>query len=150
MAAVKSEPRHDELEIQEMARKIAEQNRTKMIQGMPGNPAANLAHYQMQMARPGQPMIQNFLHGGRMQQQQQLQQQQQQQQNSASSKQIDAESRKGKFGWCEFEKNFIPFIYRLNEEKYTSVRMVERKFLHKFLTVLPPEVNSCHCIRQVF
>ena len=60
-------------------------------------------------------------------------------------------SKKGRFGWCEFEKNFIPFIFRgANVEKYTSVRMVERKLLGRFLSVLPPEVNSCHCIRSYF
>ena len=35
-------------------------------------------------------------------------------------------------------------------EKYISVRMVERKLLHKFLNVLPTEVNSCHCIRSYY
>ena len=28
--------------------------------------------------------------------------------------------------------------------------MVERKFLCRFLQVLPPEVNSCHCIRSYY
>jgi hypothetical protein len=27
-------------------------------------------------------------------------------------KRIDEDSRKGRFGWCEFEKNFIPYIFR--------------------------------------
>ncbi len=35
-------------------------------------------------------------------------------------------------------------------DKFTSVRMVERKFLSRFLSVLPPEVNSCHCIRSYY
>ncbi len=25
---------------------------------------------------------------------------------------IDLESVKGRFGWCEFEKNFIPYLFR--------------------------------------
>merc|ERR1712088_726355 len=66
-------------------------------------------------------------------------------------KKIDEESRRGRFGWCEFEKNFIPYIFRTGkQEKYTSVRMVERKLLNKFLSVLPAEVNSCHCIRSYY
>ncbi len=28
--------------------------------------------------------------------------------------------------------------------------MVERKFLSRFLSVLPPEVNSCQCIRSYY
>ena len=28
--------------------------------------------------------------------------------------------------------------------------MVERKLLNKFLSVLPSEVNSCHCIRSYY
>lgn len=56
--------RHDDAEINEMARRIMEQNRAKMTQpgmppmGYPGMPGAG----PMQMARPGQPMIQK-LHG---------------------------------------------------------------------------------------
>ena len=30
---------------------------------------------------------------------------------------IDAASRKGQFGWCEFEKNFIPYIFRWAERR---------------------------------
>jgi hypothetical protein len=66
---------------------------------------------------------------------------------------IDEESKKGRFGWGEFEKNPIPYILRVSgekTEKYTSVRMVERKLLNKFLSVLPTEVNSCHCIRSYY
>ena len=103
--------RHDDAEINEMARRIMEQNRAKMTQpgmppmgypGMPGGP--------MQMARPGQPMIQNYMSN---------------QQNvhlpgkaSTSNgtmkpeKALDEDSRKGRFGWAEFEKTPIPFIFR--------------------------------------
>jgi len=66
-------------------------------------------------------------------------------------KKIDEESRRGRFGWVEFEKNYIPYIFRTGKnEKFTSVRMVERKMLNKFLSVLPSEVNSCHCIRSYY
>merc|ERR1719229_2005189 len=45
----------------------------------------------------------------------------------------------------------MPYIFRTGKnEKFTSVRMVERKMLNKFLSVLPSEVNSCHCIRSYY
>ena len=67
-------------------------------------------------------------------------------------------------------KVYLPFIFRYTTEKYTSVRMVERKLLNRFVTtqntnikeiktnffhsrflqVLPPEVNSCTCIRSYY
>ena len=65
-------------------------------------------------------------------------------------------------------KVYLPFIFRYTTEKYTSVRMVERKLLNRFdstqksnllifkcyffrfLQVLPPEVNSCTCIRSYY
>ena len=142
MAAVKTE-RHDDHEINELAKKIAEQNRAKMtampmaVPGYPGMP--NM----MQMARPGQPGIQNYYRqsgGGGPHAENGV----------AEEKKMDEESKKGRFGWFEFEKNYIPYIFRNKGEKYTSVRMVERKLLSKFLTVLPPEVNSCHCIRSYY
>ena len=49
---VKSEPRHDDREINEMAKRIIEQNRAKAAHqsGIPGYPGQG-----MHMARPGQP-----------------------------------------------------------------------------------------------
>ena len=145
---VKSE-RHDDAEINELARRIVEQNRAKVAQQpgiapMPGYPGG-----QLQMsARPGQPMISNYMQGA----------QQPRATTSAKVEQkvekaLDEESKKGRFGWAEFEKNLIPYIFRNagdKPERYTSVRMVERKLLNKFLSVLPTEVNSCHCIRSYY
>jgi len=65
-------------------------------------------------------------------------------------KPVDEESKKGRFGWFDIEKVYLPFIFRYTTEKYTSVRMVERKLLNRFLQVLPPEVNSCTCIRSYY
>ena len=149
--AVKSEPRQDDPEINAMARKILETNRAK------ANAAANGAGGVMHMgggptaqyARPGQPMIQNYLSGGGPNRNNNT--------KAATAaagdegeKKLDADSKKGRFGWCNFEKNDIPYIFRSAGEKFTSVRMVERKFLSKFLNALPPEVNSCHCIRSYY
>ena len=139
---VKSEPRTDDREINEMAKRIIEQNKQKAAQqpgvhpGYPGMPRPGVPgmppYYQN---RPGQTAGAS---------------------TSATvpaevEKKIDEESRRGRFGWVEFEKNYIPYIFRTGKnEKFTSVRMVERKMLNKFLSVLPSEVNSCHCIRSYY
>merc|ERR1719367_1735237 len=101
--------------------------------------------YQMTQMR-GQPAINNYFQGGA---------------GGANGKPAgqpeaekrpDDDSRKGRFGWCEFEKNHIPYIFRSGGEKYTSVRMVERKLLDKFLRILPSELynNSCYCIKSYY
>jgi hypothetical protein len=140
------EERHDDAEIDDLARKIKEANKAKMAQtaGMPANPMA--AGGPIAMARPGQPAIQQFFNGG----------------GAATNgsgvpakaaepdKPVDEESKKGKFGWFDIEKVFLPFIFRYATEKYTSVRMVERRLLNRYLQVLPPEVNSCTCIRSYY
>merc|ERR1719367_2629980 len=100
-------------------------------------------------SRPGQPMISNYMQGGPQPKPTTSGQDQKQKIEKA----IDEESKKGRFGWAEFEKNLIPYIFRNagdKPERYTSVRMVERKLLNKFLSVLPSEVNSCHCIRSYY
>jgi len=154
--------RHDDAEINEMARRIMEQNRAKMTQpgmppmgpGYPGMPGAG----PMQMARPGQPMIQNYMANNQNQQNNSMNNLPGSKASTSNGtmkpeKALDEDSRKGRFGWAEFEKTPIPFIFRASgekTEKYISVRMVERKLLHKFLNVLPTEVNSCHCIRSYY
>merc|ERR1719195_361600 len=123
-----------------MARQIMEQNRQKQGQQPGMVPGQAPASYQM--VRPGQPGIQNYFGG---------------QKGSGgqpeAEKRSDDDSRKGRFGWCEFEKNHIPYIFRSpGQEKYTSVRMVERKLLDKFLRILPSELynNSCYCIKSYY
>jgi len=136
---VKSE-RHDDAEINEMARRIMEQNRQKVAQqpgiAPMGYPPGQIPA-QMAMSRPGQPMMTNYLTGNNMHLN-----------NSAHlkatpggsdkkvEKAIDEESKKGRFGWAEFDKIPLPYIYRVSggekTEKYTSVRMVERKHLNHF------------------
>jgi len=140
------EERHDDAEINDLARKIKEANKAKLAQtaGMPANPMAGGGP--VAMARPGQPAIQQFFNGAAT--------------NGAVAggkaaepqhdKPVDEESKKGKFGWFDIEKVFLPFIFRYTTEKYTSVRMVERRLLNRYLQVLPPEVNSCTCIRSYY
>lgn len=67
-----------------------------------------------------------------------------------NDKPVDEESKKGRFSWFEIEKVYLPFIFRYTTEKFTSVRMVERKLLNRYLQVLPQEVNSCTSIRSYY
>jgi len=152
---VKTE-RHDDAEINQMAQRIIEQNRQKAGQqpGMPpmGYPPGGQPGH-MAMSRPGQPMIQNYLTNNNMHLANQQRAGSSGEVKKTVDKALDDESKKGRFGWGELEKNPMPYILRVageKTEKYTSVRMVERKLLNKFLSVLPPEVNSCHCIRSYY
>jgi len=151
----------DEAEINAMAEQIKAANKAKLAQ------AANMTAQQpviggpVAMAKPGQPAIGQFFAGGAA--------------NTAAAspgaaaaaptpaktengtaialqneKPVDEESKKGRFGWFDIEKIFLPFIFRFTTEKYTSVRMVERRLLNRYLQVLPPEVNSCTCIRSYY
>jgi len=136
------EERHDEAEINDLAKKIKEANRVKLAHSA-GLPASPLQPGSLTMAKPGQPGIQQFFNGAAA--------------TSAApaakvepDKPVDEESKKGKFGWFDIEKVFLPFIFRYTSEKYTSVRMVERRLLNRYLQVLPPEVNSCTCIRSYY
>ena len=102
---VKSEVREDDAEINALARKITEENRRKMNPAVPGHVPGQGGP--MQMVRPGQPGIQNYLSYQQQAQGRHRQQQQQQQGGQSVPDVDDASSKKGRFGWCEFEKNFI-------------------------------------------
>jgi len=152
------EERADDAEINDLARKIAEANRQKLAQTQQLTQQA--LNGPVALARPGQPGIQQYFSNmsngnapaavngkaaetpgktaevnGKA---------------AAVDKPVDEESKKGRFGWFDIEKVFLPLIFRYGTEKYTSVRMVERKLLNRFLQVLPPEVNSCTCIRSYY
>lgn len=193
------EERDDEEEIKELARKIAETNRQKLVQAQLYQNAQLTGP--VALARPGQPGIAQFFNRGTAQAvagglpalvtssvmngtavaPAGVPQPPQPPPaappavngsaapspvNKASSeaplpvskdskasvvdKPVDEESKKGRFGWFDIEKVYLPFIFRYTTEKYTSVRMVERKLLNRFLQVLPPEVNSCTCIRSYY
>jgi len=152
------EERADDAEINDLARKIAEANKQKIAQTQ--QLTQQVLNGPATLARPGQPGIQQYFTNmsngngpaavngktaeptgkstevnGKA---------------AAVDKPVDEESKKGRFGWFDIEKVFLPLIFRYSTEKYTSVRMVERKLLNRFLQVLPPEVNSCTCIRSYY
>jgi len=63
------------------------------------------------------------------------------------AKGIDEESQKGRFGWCAFEENYIPYIFRNKGQKFTLVKILEQKLLNQLLSVLPLHfVKICFCI----
>jgi len=154
------EERADEAEINDLARKIAEVNKQKLAQ------AQHLAQQQIlngpvALARPGQPGIQQYfsnMSNGNVPAAAVTNGKTAETPGKAvevngkagPDKPIDEESKKGRFGWFDIEKVFLPLIFRYGTDKYTSVRMVERKLLNRFLQVLPAEVNNCTCIRSYY
>jgi len=157
------EERADEAEINELARKISETNRQKLAQAQ--SMQYNPLNGPVALARPGQPAIQQYFTSMNGTTPAPVNGQQQPKsaapepaapvkdingKPNAVDKPVDEESKKGRFGWFDIEKVYLPFIFRYTTEKYTSVRMVERKLLNRFLQVLPPEVNSCTCIRSYY
>jgi len=139
---VKAE-REDEAEIVELAKKIKEANKARANQVL-NQPT--LQAQQLNMARPGQPTIAQYFNGSAAKEAPT---------NGttakpADDKPVDEESKKGRFGWFDIEKQYLPYIFRYTTEKFTSVRMVERKLLNRYLQVLPQEVNSCTSIRSYY
>lgn len=71
--------------------------------------------------------------------------------NKTTKDKIDEESSKGRFGWCDFEKTYIPYIFReAKKEKYVSVRIFEQKILNQYLRLLPDEVISCFTLYSFY
>jgi len=155
------EERADEAEINDLARKIAEVNKQKLAQSQHLAAQQQALNGPVALARPGQPGIQQYFSNmsngnvptavtngktaetpGKPAAEMNG--------KAGSDKPIDEESKKGRFGWFDIEKVFLPLIFRYGTDKYTSVRMVERKLLNRFLQVLPAEVNNCTCIRSYY
>jgi len=104
----------------------------------------------MIMARPGQPAITSYMNGSTNGTKEGGAAPAVNGKPVESDKPVDEESKKGRFAWFEIEKTYLPYIFRYTTEKYTSVRMVERKLLNRYLQVLPQEVNSCTSIRSYY
>jgi len=176
-ASQPKEERYDEAEINELAKKIRQANEARFATGLGYLYNPLVTGQPLTLAHPGQPTIQQFFGGGAPQHQQQVQVVQQshpidmssgvlvtaatatngtgtvtkpEQADKEKQALIDEESKKGRFGWFDIEKTYLPYIYRYGTEKYTSVRMVERRLLNRYLQVLPQEVNNCTCIRSYY
>jgi len=160
-----------------LAKKIRQANEARFATGLGYLYNPLVTGQPLTLAHPGQPTIQQFFGGGAPQHQQQVQVVQQshpidmssgvlvtaatatngtgtvtkpEQADKEKQALIDEESKKGRFGWFDIEKTYLPYIYRYGTEKYTSVRMVERRLLNRYLQVLPQEVNNCTCIRSYY
>lgn len=145
----------EEAEIDAMAVQIKAANKAKMAQVASMTPVVPTGP--VAMARPGQPAIQQYFTGGASSSANPpsgatsvVKSAEPGAPSAPTDKPVDEESKKGRFGWFDIEKVFLPFIFRFTTEKYTSVRMVERRLLNRYLQVLPPEVNSCTCIRSYY
>lgn len=134
MNSVKQE-RYDEAEIQELVAKFVEaNNKAKMAAPQrPQNAAQNMN-------------ILSFLHSADKKKQQPPANNDS---NASTTKNIDEDSVKGRFGWTTMGKVHIPFIYR-NDEHYCAVRMVESKVLNKLLTYLHQDIYNCTNIRSYY
>jgi len=152
------EERADDAEINDLARKIAEANKQKLAQSQ--HLTQQVLNGPVALARPGQPGIQQYfsnmsngngpaavINGKTAETAGKTAEMNG---KGGPDKPIDEESKKGRFGWFDIEKVFLPLIFRYGTDKYTSVRMVERKLLNRFLQVLPAEVNNCTCIRSYY
>lgn len=145
--------RHDEAEINELAVKMIEQHKASAAKQAQAQPPQRLLN-QTNQAGGGQSNILNYMtrkpattptatgapsndsskEGSP---------------DSADKKACDEESVKGRFGWTNFSKVNIPYIYR-QTEKYCAVRMVELKLLNKYLNYLHQDIYNCTCVRSYY
>ena len=147
------EEQPDEAEIRELAAKMFEANKAKMLAANQSaavqntNANANRVTLQGQIFANNQNSILNIVNKINL--------------NSKlgdkkgvgnipeNKKVIDEESQRGRFGWVTLGKAFIPYIIRQGEQ-YTAVRMVESKLLNKYLSYLHPDIYNCTCIRSYY
>jgi hypothetical protein len=139
----------EEAEINELAKKIKENNLMKL---QLANQQTNPIQGPRVMARPGQPNIMQFCskNGVTPAAAAAAASPTAAPTAAASAADMDEESQKGRFGWYELERQHLPYIFRHGQEKFTSVRMVERRLLAKFLQSLPAEVKSCTSIKSYY
>lgn len=140
MSVPVKEERQDEAEIQEMALKMAEAHRQKML-AAPRNtapmanqvPGMNILNYfnRAPKAKGSEPTPQSTPPASEPQ-------------NS-----IDEESYQGHFGWFKLDNVDVPYIMR-SKERYVSVRMLELKVLQQYLSFLHQDVYNCTCIRSYY
>lgn len=129
---VKAE-RQDDDEINEMAERMKETHKAKMLA------ASAAAARVLPPVNSGQGGILNYL--TRKTVPEPL--------PESKSTPVDDASWKGHFGWEVIGKCHVPYIYRYGE-KWVCVRMAETKLLCKHLAALHPELYSCTYIRSFY
>ncbi|XP_076671043.1 uncharacterized protein LOC143370187 isoform X2 [Andrena cerasifolii] len=134
----------DEAEIRELAAKMVEANKAKMVSGVSGAPQQRPP--QCLLPQTNLPGILGYLN----------------KRPADSSTAVptkpppvegklppDDESQRGRFGWTSFDDCHIPYIFR-SGEKYCAVRILESKLLNKYLSYLHADIYSCTCIRSYY
>ncbi|XP_012153898.1 uncharacterized protein LOC100878807 isoform X3 [Megachile rotundata] len=135
----------DEAEIRELAAKMVEANKAKMVNA-PGAPSQQQRPPQCLLPQSNFPGILGYLN----------------KRPADSSTTVatkppstegkvppDDESQRGRFGWTSFDDCHIPYIFR-SGEKYCAVRILESKLLNKYLSYLHSDIYSCTCIRSYY
>ncbi|KZS14054.1 Uncharacterized protein APZ42_020712 [Daphnia magna] len=158
-AAVKQEKRDDQEEIDLLAAKMVEANRAKMANlssaattlgqtGTNSNPLQSgvasasrmlpgtlLGYFSKNSAGVGAKEVVDAINKEKI--------------NSAAAVSIDLESAKGRFGWTDSSVH-IPYIYRRDEKKFCSVRVLEQCIIKMFANVLRPELSGCVSIQSFY
>ncbi|XP_018373049.1 PREDICTED: uncharacterized protein LOC108767586 isoform X6 [Trachymyrmex cornetzi] len=144
---VVKQERPDDAEIRELAAKMVEAHKAKMLANMPAVQQQQQQRQQCLIPQPNLPGILGYLHkrptdgssapkpptGGL--------------ENKVPTP--DDDSQRGRFGWTSFDECHIPYIFR-SGEKYCAVRILESKLLNKYLSFLHSDIYSCTCIRSYY
>ncbi|XP_018347786.1 PREDICTED: uncharacterized protein LOC108751841 isoform X2 [Trachymyrmex septentrionalis] len=143
---VVKQERPDDAEIRELAAKMVEAHKAKMLASMPAVQQQQ-QRQQCLIPQPNLPGILGYLHkrptdgssapkppsGGL----------------ESKVPTPDDDSQRGRFGWTSFDECHIPYIFR-SGEKYCAVRILESKLLNKYLSFLHSDIYSCTCIRSYY
>ncbi|KAK6643979.1 hypothetical protein RUM43_000244 [Polyplax serrata] len=141
--------RPDEAEIRELAAKMVEANKAKMVAANQTATVQNASRtaLQSQLFANNQTSLLNMVNrtglttkGLEKKQVTNI---------PEDKKPIDEDSQRGRFGWVTLGKAFIPYILRQGEQ-YCAVRMVENKLLNKYLSYLHADIYNCTCIRSYY
>lgn len=155
---MKQEKRDDQEEIDQLAAKMVEANKVKMANmnstaaavghagassnplqaGVPATrviPGTLLGYFSRNSAGVGAKEIVDAMN---------------KEKNSASAAvSIDLESAKGRFGWTNSSVH-IPYVYRRDDKKFCSVRVLEQCIIKVFPGVLRPELSGCVSIQSFY
>lgn len=134
----------DEAEIRELAAKMVEANKAKMVGGVQGTPQQRPP--QCLLPQSNLPGILGYLSKRPADSSTTLPAKAPPAEGKLP---IDDESQRGRFGWTSFDDCHIPYIFR-SGEKYCAVRILESKLLNKYLSYLHSDIYSCTCIRSYY
>lgn len=159
-AAVKQEKRDDQEEIDQLAAKMVEANRVKMASlssaaaavGQVGtntnalqtgvaaarvlHPGTLLGYFSRNSAGVGAKEVVDAINKEKVN-------------SSAAAVSLDLESAKGRFGWTNSSVH-IPYVYRRDDKKFCSVRILDQCIVKMFANVLRPELSGCVSIQSFY